>query len=97
MLYFIAFFVGAVIGFVITAIITAGTREEELAFAYEKGYRKGRADGFTIKAKTGGEVFFICDRRACEPCRNEQCKFTRMIEHAANFETIGDAYWEKEK
>lgn len=31
------------------------------------------------------EVLYICDRRACERCRKE-CKHTRDVRHAANFQ-----------
>ena len=47
-------------------------------------------------------VFYICDRKACNPCDNPDCKYTNKIEHAANFksnEELGmnngySDYWE---
>ena len=45
----------------------------------------------------GEPVHYICDRRACNECTNPDCNHTSDIQHAANFEKIGDAYFEKEK
>ena len=50
-------------------------------------------------------VFYICDRKACDPCDNPDCKHTSKIEHAANFksnEGLGmnngySDYWESEQ
>lgn len=39
--------------------------------------------------KSGANVFFICDRRACEKC-NPDCNFTTDIQHAKNFEVTQD-------
>ena len=32
-------------------------------------------------------VFYICDRKACNPCDNPECKHTTKIEHAKNFKS----------
>ena len=47
-------------------------------------------------------VFYICDRKACAPCDNPDCRHTHKIEHAKNFksnEELGKLngysdYWE---
>lgn len=41
-----------------------------------------------------GNVFYLCDREACVDCTS-QCKHTGSIEHAVNFEKVGDTYFEK--
>ena len=32
------------------------------------------------------EIFFECDRNACEVCNNEECHLTRDISHAKRFD-----------
>lgn len=45
-----------------------------------------------------GDVLYLCDLKACDPCPHTECKHTSDISHAVNFERVGtDAYFEKEK
>lgn len=47
-------------------------------------------------------VFYICDRKACNPCDNPECKHTNKVEHAKNFKSNAELgknngysdYWE---
>lgn len=56
------------------------------------------------KKKPETLVFYICDRKACDPCNNPDCKHTLDIKHAKNFksnEELGkingyNDYWEQE-
>ena len=41
------------------------------------------------------EVFYICDRRACEVCTFE-CKYTGDIRHAKHFELFERTFYEQE-
>lgn len=41
-------------------------------------------------------MFYLCDRRACDRCESE-CKHTKDIHHAVNFEKCeGGEFWEKD-
>lgn len=41
------------------------------------------------------DILYFCDRKACETCHpNNECKHTHLIEHAKNFEKVGEAYFE---
>ncbi|OUQ18613.1 hypothetical protein B5E80_17955 [Flavonifractor sp. An135] len=40
------------------------------------------------KIRASPEVLYECDRRACQKC-NPQCRFTKDIRHAANFQMTG--------
>lgn len=50
-------------------------------------------------------MFYICDRKACNPCNNPDCKYTPKIEHAKNFKSNAELgmnngysdYWEVER
>lgn len=50
-----------------------------------------------LECTSAPDVFFLCDRTACENC-NSECKHTSNIEHAKNFKIIADgrAYFEQE-
>lgn len=41
-------------------------------------------------------IFYLCDRQACEKC-SEECTHTSDITHAKNFYLIDDAYFESEE
>lgn len=42
------------------------------------------------------EIFYICDRRACDKC-NEECTHTKDIRHAKSFEVSAlGGFWEQE-
>lgn len=44
------------------------------------------------------DVFYLCDRRACRNCSPiSECSHTSNIEHAVNFERIGDSYFEEKE
>lgn len=47
------------------------------------------------KAAGGPDIVFLCDRRACDKCSNSECKHTKNIRHAKNFELFGDMFVEK--
>lgn len=66
--------------------------EETIADIHDEKYSSDEST--TKRSET---VHYICDRRACEECTNPDCNHTSDIQHAANFEKIGDAYFEKEK
>lgn len=59
---------------------------------------------FIDRMRSSAKVFYICDRKACDPCDNPDCKHTHKIEHAKNFKSnkeLGIAngyehYWEVE-
>lgn len=49
--------------------------------------------------KTGEQVLYICDGRACKNCSSwmeEGCRHTTDIEHAAHFKKIFNAYVEED-
>lgn len=57
------------------------------------------------KKKPENLVFYICDRNACNPCDNPDCKHTLDIQHAKNFKSNAELgknngyhdYWEQEE
>lgn len=57
------------------------------------------------KKKPENLVFYICDRKACDPCGNPDCKHTLNIKHAKNFKSNEELgmnngfhdYWEQEE
>ena len=58
---------------------------------------KDRISELELKMKELPEtiVFYQCDREACFDRNNVDCHYTSNINHAVNFEKIGNAYWEK--
>lgn len=32
------------------------------------------------------DILYICDRKRCKPCSNEDCRHTTDIEHAVHFQ-----------
>lgn len=69
------------------------------------GVEVHRCDKCEHKNEKESMVFYICDRKACNPCDNPDCKHTPKIEHAKNFksnEELGmnngySDYWEVER
>lgn len=53
-------------------------------------------EDFKYKDAEKEKVIYLCDHRACKECGGGLCNHTDNIEHAKNFEKIGDAYFEKE-
>ena len=45
--------------------------------------------------KTNVGILYICDRRACEIC-DPNCRMTKDIRHAKNFELMGNRFVEKD-
>lgn len=56
---------------------------------YEKEKQRLDEEGAEIR------ILYICDRRKCDNCR-EECLHCSDVEHAKNFEKIGETFWEKE-
>ena len=47
------------------------------------------------KDKADADILYICDRRACEVC-DPNCRVTKDIRHAKNFELFGNRFVEKD-
>ena len=73
--------------------------------AIHMGVSVHRCEECERKQEEKRKVFYICDRKACDPCGNPNCKHTPKIEHAKNFKSnkeLGmnngyDDYWESER
>ena len=52
-----------------------------------------------MPAPTGPNVFYLCDRRACDRCLpiKNGCRHTADVRHAKNFQLRGDAFRELER
>lgn len=49
-----------------------------------------------ITCKSGPDVLYLCDEKACDPCNNMDCSHTSNVAHARNFKEMHGAYWETE-
>lgn len=68
--------------------------EERAALRAEVATLRGIRDSVNV-AMPAPEVFYICDRRACEVC-NFECKYTEDIRHAKHFELFERTFYEQE-
>ena len=51
-----------------------------------------------VLAKDEPKIAYLCDQKECVVCINPRCHHTCNIQHAVNFENLGDNhYMEKEK